>query len=186
MSLFDPLYFTPALTSIVNLTDGSFNIIPELVYSPVTHLEVRLRGVGLFGGPGTEYGERPNDVRLELRVAPFGAGDGEGFVPKQWKPSAAGLPVRVHGRGTTAAMVWRLPALLCWTEEVPDDDQRATECLPPAAAPSVAGYPGGARAHTLCSEAVSWGWRSRHLFWEPWPPPWPPVAAEDSPPKTVL
>jgi hypothetical protein len=65
------LYFTPALTSIVNLTDGSFNVIPELVYSPVTNLEVRVRGVGLFGGPGTEYGERQNDYRLELRVRYF-------------------------------------------------------------------------------------------------------------------
>jgi len=68
---FDILYFTPALTSIVNLTDGSFNVIPELVYSPVTNVEVRLRGVGLFGGPGTEYGERQNDFRLELRVRYF-------------------------------------------------------------------------------------------------------------------
>lgn len=52
--------------------DGSFNVIPELVYSPVTNLEVRVRGVGLFGGPGTEYGERQNDYRLELRVRYFG------------------------------------------------------------------------------------------------------------------
>jgi hypothetical protein len=71
---FDILYFTPALTSIVNLTDGSFNIIPELIYSPVTNLEVRLRGVGLFGGQGTEYGERQNDYRLELRVRYFWGG----------------------------------------------------------------------------------------------------------------
>jgi hypothetical protein len=68
---FDILYFTPALTSIVNLTDGSFNVIPELTYSPVTNLELRVRGVGLFGGQGTEYGERQNDYRLELRVRYF-------------------------------------------------------------------------------------------------------------------
>lgn len=65
------LDFTPALTSIVNLTDGSFNLIPELVHSPVTNLEMRLRGVGLFGGQGTEYGEKQNDYRLELWVPYF-------------------------------------------------------------------------------------------------------------------
>jgi hypothetical protein len=68
---FDILYFTPALTSIVNLTDGSFNVIPEIIYSPVTNLALRVRGVGLFGGQGTEYGERQNDYRLELRVRYF-------------------------------------------------------------------------------------------------------------------
>lgn len=68
---FDLLYFTPALTSIVNFTDGSFNVIPELVYSPKTNLELRFRAVGLFGRKGTEYGERQNDYRLEFRVRYF-------------------------------------------------------------------------------------------------------------------
>ena len=68
---FDILYFTPAFTSIVNVTDGSFNVIPELVYSPKTNLELRFRAVGLFGAQGTEYGEKQNDYRLELRVRYF-------------------------------------------------------------------------------------------------------------------
>ena len=68
---FDILYFTPALTSIVTLTDGSFNVIPELIYSPITNLELRVRAVGLFGGQGTECGERQNNYRLELRVRYF-------------------------------------------------------------------------------------------------------------------
>jgi hypothetical protein len=68
---FDILYLTPALTSIVNVSDGSFNVIPEVIYSPVTNLELRFRAVGLFGGQGTEYGERQNDYRLELRVRYF-------------------------------------------------------------------------------------------------------------------
>jgi hypothetical protein len=68
---FDILYFTPAFTSIVNLADGSFNVIPELLYSPTTNLELRFRAVGLFGAQGTEYGERQNDYRLELRVRYF-------------------------------------------------------------------------------------------------------------------
>jgi hypothetical protein len=69
---FDMLYFTPALTSIVNVADGSFNVIPEVVYSPTTNLELRFRAVGLFGAQGTEYGEKQNDYRLELRVRYFG------------------------------------------------------------------------------------------------------------------
>jgi len=65
---FDILYFTPALTSILNATDGSLVLIPELSYSPVTNLEVRLRGAILSGGKGTEYGEKQNDYRVELRL----------------------------------------------------------------------------------------------------------------------
>jgi len=38
------LYFTPALTTIVNVVDRSFGLIPELLYSPRTNLELRLRG----------------------------------------------------------------------------------------------------------------------------------------------
>ncbi|MBI4526050.1 MAG: hypothetical protein HY695_19810 [Deltaproteobacteria bacterium] len=65
---FDILYFTPALTSIINLSDGSFNLIPETVYSPMTNLELRLRGVFLLGAKKTDYGEKQNDYRLELRL----------------------------------------------------------------------------------------------------------------------
>ena len=36
---FDILYFTPAITSIMNLTDASLTVIPELAYSPMTNLE---------------------------------------------------------------------------------------------------------------------------------------------------
>jgi hypothetical protein len=65
---FDILYFTPALTAIVNLTDHSFVLLPELLYSPRTNLELRLRGAVLVGDSGTEYGEKQNDYRVELRV----------------------------------------------------------------------------------------------------------------------
>jgi hypothetical protein len=43
-------------------------VIPELTYSPRTNLEVRLRAVALVGERRTEYGEKQNDYRLELRV----------------------------------------------------------------------------------------------------------------------
>ena len=65
---FDILYFTPAITSIMNLTDASLTVIPELTYSPRTNLELRFRTAVLLGKDGTEYGEKQNDYRIELRV----------------------------------------------------------------------------------------------------------------------
>jgi len=65
---FDILYFTPALTSIINLQDGSLVVIPELTYSPMTNLELRFRTPVLIGGKGTEYGEKQNDYRIDLRL----------------------------------------------------------------------------------------------------------------------
>ena len=68
---FDILYFTPAVASIVNLTDQSLSITPELLYSPKTNLDLRLRGAFLAGGRNTEYGEKRNDYKIELRVRYF-------------------------------------------------------------------------------------------------------------------
>jgi hypothetical protein len=65
---FDILYFTPAVTSIINLTDQSLSLTPELLYSPKTNLELRLRGAFLGGPKNTEYGEKLNDYKIELRV----------------------------------------------------------------------------------------------------------------------
>jgi hypothetical protein len=65
---FDILYFTPAVTSIMNLTDASLTVIPELAYSPMTNLELRFRTPVLIGKKGTEYGEKQNDYRIELRL----------------------------------------------------------------------------------------------------------------------
>ena len=65
---FDILYFTPAVTSIVNLNDQSASLTPELLYNPITNLELRLRSAFLIGGRHTEYGEKLNDYKVELRV----------------------------------------------------------------------------------------------------------------------
>jgi hypothetical protein len=66
---FDILYFTPALTWIYNLRDGSFSITPELLYAPITNLELRLRTALLVAGrKNSEFGEKQNDYRLELRM----------------------------------------------------------------------------------------------------------------------
>lgn len=65
---FDILYFTLALTTMINLDDRSFEVTPELLYTGVKNLELRLRYFALVGGSGTEFGQKPNSGRLELRV----------------------------------------------------------------------------------------------------------------------
>jgi hypothetical protein len=65
---FDILYFTPSLTWIYNLSDKSFSITPELLYTPITNLELRLRTGFLVGSSDSEFGEKQNDYRIELRA----------------------------------------------------------------------------------------------------------------------
>jgi hypothetical protein len=65
---FDILYFTPALTAITNLEDGSASLVPELLYTGVTNLELRLRAYFLTGRRLSDFDEKPNDRKLELRV----------------------------------------------------------------------------------------------------------------------
>lgn len=65
---FDMLYFTPSLTTIVNVDDKSFSLTPEMLYTGITNLELRLRAVWLNGGAGTEFGEKLSSRRLELRA----------------------------------------------------------------------------------------------------------------------
>jgi hypothetical protein len=62
------LYFIPSLTSIFNLTDESFSLAPELLYNPITNLELRTKVVLLFGKGGSEFGEKQNDFLLEFRA----------------------------------------------------------------------------------------------------------------------
>jgi len=61
------LYFIPSFTSIINLTDNSFSLTPELLYNPFTNLELRAKMTILFGKDGSEFGEKQNDLRLEFR-----------------------------------------------------------------------------------------------------------------------
>jgi len=68
---FNILYFTPAVSSIVNLNDQSFQLIPELIYTGITNLELRFRTYFLAGKGGSEFGEKQNDYRLELRLRYF-------------------------------------------------------------------------------------------------------------------
>lgn len=65
---FDILYFTPSVTGILNLNDKSFSLSPELLYTGITNLELRLKTALLSGQGNSEYGEKQNDYRAELRV----------------------------------------------------------------------------------------------------------------------
>ncbi|MGE0465245.1 MAG: hypothetical protein AB7P44_02215 [Steroidobacteraceae bacterium] len=65
---FDILYFTPSMTVMANLDDGSRSVSPELIYNRITNLELRFRLFFLSGDRLTEFGEKQNDRRLELRV----------------------------------------------------------------------------------------------------------------------
>ncbi len=65
---FDILYFTPSVTGIFNTNDKSFSVGPELLYTGVKNLELRLRTTFLIGDSYTEYGEKQNDFLIGLRV----------------------------------------------------------------------------------------------------------------------
>ncbi len=65
---FNLLYFTPGVTAILNLDDSSRSISPEAVYTGFTNWEFRLRYAHLEGGRFTEYGEKLNEDKVELRV----------------------------------------------------------------------------------------------------------------------
>lgn len=59
-------YWTPALSAIANLEDGSGTVSPELAYTGITNLELRLKGTVFAGDRLTEFGEKPSDYRVEL------------------------------------------------------------------------------------------------------------------------
>jgi len=65
---FDILYFTPSVTGIFNTNDKSFSVGPELLYTGVKNLELRLRTNFLIGDSYTGYGEKQNDFWIGFRV----------------------------------------------------------------------------------------------------------------------
>jgi hypothetical protein len=65
---FDILYWTPAVTAIVNTEDWSYSLSPEITYTGITNLELRLKGTVLAGHRLSEYGEKQNEYRAEFRV----------------------------------------------------------------------------------------------------------------------
>jgi len=65
---FDMLYFTPSITGILNLNDKSFSLSPELLYTGITNLELRLKASFIAGEQFSEFGEKQNDYRMDFRA----------------------------------------------------------------------------------------------------------------------
>ena len=61
----------PFPEQVINLDDKSYSISPEMVYTGFTNWELRLRFSYLNGGTSTEYGEKMNSNKLELRLRYF-------------------------------------------------------------------------------------------------------------------
>jgi hypothetical protein len=62
------LYLGLGASAIVNVDDGSLALLPEVQYRPTGNLELRGLAAIQRGGRGTEFGEKPADGRVELRV----------------------------------------------------------------------------------------------------------------------
>jgi len=65
---FGIVYFQPAVFAMLNLDDRSFQVTPELQYTGFNNFELRLRLYLLHGASSTDFGEKPNDRKLEFYV----------------------------------------------------------------------------------------------------------------------
>lgn len=64
----DILYVTPALQAFYNLEDASFQLAPEMTYTGLDNFEFRLRGTIPIGSELTEWGEKANEYKVDLRM----------------------------------------------------------------------------------------------------------------------
>jgi hypothetical protein len=62
------LYFVPGLQILYNLEDRSYAVSPEASYSGIDDFDLRLRATFPIGDRLTEWGEKPNDYKVEFRV----------------------------------------------------------------------------------------------------------------------
>ena len=65
---FDILYLTPSITCTYNIKSKSCSLSPEILYTGITNLELRLKAGFLTGPDNSEFGEKQNDYRIELRM----------------------------------------------------------------------------------------------------------------------
>jgi hypothetical protein len=68
---FDILYFTPGIIGIFNIDDASYSLSPEMLYTGFTNWEIRVRYTYLGGSRFTEFKEKQNQHKAELRVRFF-------------------------------------------------------------------------------------------------------------------
>jgi len=62
------LYLSLGASAIVNVADGSVNLLPEVLYKPTANMELRWLGGIQYGGFHTEFGEKAADARFEIRA----------------------------------------------------------------------------------------------------------------------
>jgi hypothetical protein len=55
------------VAAIVNAEDRSYSLSPEIMYTGITNLELRLKAMVLAGDRLSEFGEKQNNWRAELR-----------------------------------------------------------------------------------------------------------------------
>jgi len=60
------VYFQPAITAMMNLEDRSYQVTPELSYTGIKNLDLRLRLFVLHGDSSTDFGEKQNSRKLEI------------------------------------------------------------------------------------------------------------------------
>lgn len=64
----DFLYLTAGVQVLYNLDDNSYSIAPEVFYEGFDDIEMKLRGTLPIGDALTEWGEKPNDYKLEAQI----------------------------------------------------------------------------------------------------------------------
>ncbi len=60
------VYFQAAITAMMNVQDRSYQLTPELLYTGVKNLDLRMRLFLLQGGAATDFGEKQNSSKLEV------------------------------------------------------------------------------------------------------------------------
>jgi hypothetical protein len=60
------VYFQASITGMMNWQDRSYQVTPELSYTGVNNLELRLKFFFLHGDSSTDFGEKQNSRKLEL------------------------------------------------------------------------------------------------------------------------
>ncbi len=60
---FNILYFTPSINIIFNAEDKSYSLTPELLYEPISNLELKFKFTLFHGNYHSEFGEKPYDYK---------------------------------------------------------------------------------------------------------------------------
>jgi hypothetical protein len=65
---YNMLYFIPGLQVLYNVADESFSVAPEFNYNGIDNMNIRLRASVPVGDELSEWGEKPNKFKIELRL----------------------------------------------------------------------------------------------------------------------